>query len=109
MLLMGLILPFATQPSPPQPTYQGYPYSAMPMVPVYGAYPPPYPYGPPPGAYPAPPGYGPYGGPGPQAYAQAVAAPPVPAAPAAAGPRACTRCGASVTSQFCASCGAQQW
>ncbi len=86
VMIMGIVLPFATAPPKP-PAPQVYAPMQM-MMPAYA------------------PAYGmPYGGvaPGYPAYGQ----PPAPAA--ANPPRACTRCGAPVTSQFCASCSAQQW
>lgn len=114
-LLLGLILPFATQPPPPAQNYGSYVYAPIPMMPgypmmPYGAYPPPPPYGAYPPAHPGAPAHNPYGSPAAPASAYSAPAPPAASATAAAAPpRSCTRCGNPVTSQFCASCGAQQW
>ncbi len=90
VMLIGLILPYATAPEPPQAPQM---YVAAPVV--YGV--PAYPqaYAPAPG-YPQQPSL-------PPGYPQQVAPPP--AAPA----RACPKCGAAVAAQFCPTCGTQQW
>ena len=101
LLIVGIVLPIATAPTPPEQAY------AVPVayVPVQGyaqAYYPQQAYG---AAY-----VQPYAPAYPQPYGTAPP-PPAPPAPAAAAPaqRTCTKCGAAVTSQFCASCGTQQW
>lgn len=89
VMLIGFILPYATAPDPPQPQQV---YVAAPVM--YGV--PAYPQQ----AYPPPPGY-------PQQTPAQGYAPQ--AAPAAQPARTCPKCGASVTAQFCPTCGTQQW
>ncbi len=114
--VLGGVLPAATAPGPPQPTYPSYmPYGYAPAyggqyAPAYGAY-PAYPAYGQPGPVPPQQYYGQVAAPQQASYGQPPAAPPAPTAPpqAPVTARLCAGCGAPVAVQFCPACGTQAW